>query len=151
MLSKSILISILALLITYNMPLFSQETNHKPSIVVKLENIRNNKGLIAINIFSSKDGFPSDYKKSLISETFEINKLKNEYIIKDVPPGTYGVSVLHDENSNLKLDTNIFGVPKEGYAVSNNAKARRFGPPQFSDALIEHGSENSTLELKVTY
>lgn len=151
MLSKSILFSILALFTIYNQHLFSQETKQKSSIIVKLDNHKNNKGLIGINIFIEEDGFPSDFKKSFVSETFEINVEKNEYIIKDIPPGIYGVSVMHDENSNLKIDTNIFGVPKEGYAVSNNVKPRKFGPPKFSDALIEHGNENTILELKLIY
>lgn len=133
------------------MPVLSQDSEKLSSIIVRIDNIKNDKGLIGINIFNSEDGFPSDYKKSFASETFEIDLLKKEYIIKGLPPGTYGVSVLHDENSNLKLDTNIFGAPKEGYAVSNNAKARRFGPPKFSDAMIEHGTKNSILILKMNY
>ncbi len=50
-----------------------------------------------------------------------------------VPPGTYAVAIYHDTNSNNVLDTNLFGVPKEDYAFSNNARAA-FGPPKFERA-----------------
>jgi uncharacterized protein (DUF2141 family) len=39
-----------------------------------------------------------------------------------VTPGTYAISVFHDENSNGKLDTNLLGIPREGVSASNNRK-----------------------------
>jgi uncharacterized protein (DUF2141 family) len=32
-----------------------------------------------------------------------------------IKPGKYAIAVIHDENCNGKLDTNMFGIPKEGY------------------------------------
>ena len=32
-------------------------------------------------------------------------------VLRDVPPGPYGVSVMHDRNANGKLDSNIVGIP----------------------------------------
>ena len=37
---------------------------------------------------------------------------------------------------NEKLDTNFFGIPKEQFGFSNNAKGR-FGPPSFESASFE--------------
>jgi uncharacterized protein (DUF2141 family) len=50
----------------------------------------------------------------------------------EIPPGTYAIGVYIDENENEKLDTNFFGIPKEQYGFSNNAKA--FGIPKFEAA-----------------
>jgi len=41
---------------------------------------------------------------------------------EDIPPGTYALVVIHDENMNGKLDTNWVGIPKEGYGFSNDVK-----------------------------
>jgi uncharacterized protein (DUF2141 family) len=41
-----------------------------------------------------------------------------------------------DSNKNEKLDTNFFGIPKEQFGFSNNAKGR-FGPPSFESASFE--------------
>ena len=131
--------------------LFSQLPDEHSSIIVHLENLKNDKGLIGINIFIEEDGFPSDDKKSFMSQTFKIKENENTFVIKNVPVGTYGLSVLHDENSNLKMDTNYFGKPKEGYAVSNNIKPRNFGPPKFKEACFKHEPNDSTLELKLIY
>jgi uncharacterized protein (DUF2141 family) len=52
---------------------------------------------------------------------------------EDIPPGTYALAVIHDENMNGKLDTNWLGIPKEGYGFSNAVKAMR-GAPTRSEA-----------------
>jgi uncharacterized protein (DUF2141 family) len=46
----------------------------------------------------------------------------------DLTPGTYAVSVLHDENGNGKMDINVFGIPTEGWAVSNNVVTHMHAP-----------------------
>ena len=53
----------------------------------------------------------------------------------DLPSGNYAVGIFHDVNGNNRLDTNLFGVPKEQYGFSNDASGR-FGPPSFDDAAI---------------
>lgn len=43
-----------------------------------------------------------------------------DVIVRDVPPGTYSVVVHHDINGNGKVDSNLFGVPKEGVGFSRD-------------------------------
>jgi len=148
---KSIIILFTFLFFFNNLSLFSQLPNEHSSIIVNLDNLKNDKGLIGINLFIEEDGFPSDDKKSFMSQTFKIKEHENTFVIKNVPLGTYSLSVLHDENSNFEMDTNFFGKPKEGYAVSNNIKPRQFGPPKFKDACFKHKLNDSTLELKLIY
>jgi uncharacterized protein (DUF2141 family) len=33
----------------------------------------------------------------------------------DIKPGKYAIAVIHDENCNGELDSNLFGIPTEGY------------------------------------
>ena len=49
----------------------------------------------------------------------------------DLDAGEYGIRYFHDENDNGELETNLFGLPTEGYGYSNNAKAN-FGPVDFT-------------------
>ncbi|WP_232279356.1 DUF2141 domain-containing protein [Psychromonas ingrahamii] len=55
----------------------------------------------------------------------------------DILPGKYAMAVIHDENTNGKLDTNLIGVPKEGFGFSNNAKAL-LSAPSFSAPSFEY-------------
>jgi uncharacterized protein (DUF2141 family) len=51
-------------------------------------------------------------------------------VIHDVAPGDYAVAIIHDENSNNKLDTGSHGIPVEKTGFSNNARDKR-GAPDF--------------------
>lgn len=52
---------------------------------------------------------------------------------KGLKKGDYAASVFHDANDNNIMDTKLFGIPKEPYGFSNNAKGF-MGPPSFEDA-----------------
>ena len=54
---------------------------------------------------------------------------------RDLPAGTYAVSVIQDENSNGSLDLNTFGVPTEGYGASNNVLPAT-SAPRFVDSTL---------------
>jgi uncharacterized protein (DUF2141 family) len=64
-----------------------------------------------------------------------------------IPPGTYALAVIHDENRNGKLDTNWLGIPTEGYGFSNEAKAL-LGAPSFSAAKVRY--DGGTLNMTIT-
>ncbi len=65
----------------------------------------------------------------------------------NVTPGIYAVSLFHDKNENKRMDFEPNGMPKEMYGVSNNIMS--FGPPMWSDAKFEVGSEAITLDIRL--
>jgi uncharacterized protein (DUF2141 family) len=68
----------------------------------------------------------------------------------DIPPGTYALAVIHDEDMNGKLDTNWLGVPTEGYGFSNDAKAW-LSAPAFSAASFQYDGQNLELTISLRY
>jgi len=128
-----------------------QEVEETAAIKVSINNLSSQEGKVAINIFVHKDGFPSNLQLAYLNKTFEIDSDQPEFIFENVPIGNYSLAVIHDENSNSKIDKDFFGRPKEGYAVSNNVKASMFAPPKFSDALFEHTASGTNLKLKILY
>lgn len=67
--------------------------------------------------------------------------------IDSLAPGEYAVRVMHDENDNDKLDSNLIGIPKEPWGFSNNAVGS-FGPPDWKDAKFTlDGSHSITIDL----
>lgn len=66
-----------------------------------------------------------------------------------VPPGTWAIALIHDENGNGRLDT-MMGIPKEGFGFSRNP-AIRFGPPAFADAAFALGTAAVTQSVRVKY
>ena len=64
-----------------------------------------------------------------------------------LPDGTYAIGIFVDANYNNEMDKNFFGVPKEQYGFSNNAKGS-FGPPSFRDASFTvSGDLNLRIDL----
>ena len=65
-----------------------------------------------------------------------------------VTPGTYAISLIHDENGNGKLDTRVI-IPREGFGFSRNP-AITFGPPKFAAASfgIVPGMNNQSVKFK---
>ena len=55
-------------------------------------------------------------------------------IFANLEAGDYAVMLFHDANSNGELDSNMLGIPSEGYGFSNNVG--RFGKPDFEEAMF---------------
>jgi len=119
-------------------------------IRVMVSNLKSDKGEVRIALFNSKEGFPTKSTKAIKKGSVKINGSKAEYIFKNIPFGTYAVSVLHDENNNKKMDTNWIGIPNEGYGASMNPKSS-FGPPSFDDAAFKLDSSMKKIMIKAAY
>jgi uncharacterized protein (DUF2141 family) len=128
---------------------FGQAPTSAPAenvIHVDISGLRNDKGQVLCALFSSAEAFPKKADKALVRLTAKIAERQAVCDFTGVARGTYAVSVVHDENSNGKLDTNFIGMPREGVGASNDAKGH-MGPPKFSAASFRY--QNGRLDLKI--
>lgn len=122
-----------------------------PGIHVTILNIRNSTGTVACALFESPEGFPDEYLRSATNVmVIKIRKAQARCDFEDIPPGTYAMAVVHDENMNGELDTNWFGLPTEGYGFSNNARAV-LSAPSFSDASFTYDGRSIDLTMTLHY
>ncbi|PQB06241.1 hypothetical protein BST83_02865 [Polaribacter filamentus] len=105
------------------------QENETFDLTIEVNGIKNNQGKIFIAIYDSEETFLNK-ASGIIAE---IKDKKSTGIFKGLKKGTYAVSFFHDENNNQKMDTKIFGIPKEPYGFSNGASGF-MGPPKFNDA-----------------
>ena len=70
-------------------------------------------------------------------------------VFRHVVPGTYAVSLFHDQNGNGRLDK-VLGIPSEGYGFSRNAPIN-FGPPKFAAARFAVEGADVTMPITVRY
>ena len=143
-----ILMLAFSLLLSTN--LFAEDVSLYGKIVMKMDNFHNDTGIVKIALFLTGDGFPDQPTKAIKTLDVEIHDGKVNETFLDIPYGTYAVSVLHDENSSGDMDTNWIGMPKEGYGVSNDARAP-FGPPKFDDAKFPLNAEELQLYMVIQY
>lgn len=116
---------------------------------ISIEGIQKNKGKILLALYDSEKPFPSEYKKAVKSVEGIPQNGKCKFLITDLKKGKYAFSLFHDVNGDNKLNTNLIGIPKEGYAFSNNAKGK-FGPPDFNEASFVL-KENTIQQIKMIY
>ena len=71
-------------------------------------------------------------------------------VFDNLPPGTYAVGAYHDVNNNDHLDTDLIGLPTEGYALSNGVRAV-MSKPTFQQAAFTVGAEDKPVALHIRY
>lgn len=122
----------------------------RPSLRVKVTGLRSSRGMVRCSVFANPDGFPGEAAKAHRQTSAPIAGTESECVFDNLPSGDYAVAFLHDENANGRMDTNFFGLPKEGYGASNDARGR-FGPPSFKDARFRYPGGPWALRLTVAY
>ena len=119
-------------------------------IHVAIDGLRSDKGQVICSLCSSAEGFPKNYGKAVAHTNSVIANRHANCEFSGIQPGTYAISVFDDANSNGRLDTNFFGIPREGVGASNNARGH-FGPPSFHDASFGYAGGHLNLRIVITY
>jgi uncharacterized protein (DUF2141 family) len=125
-------------------------TANNGSILLTISNIRTNNGKVNVSLFNLADGFPSNVQKAVAVQSVAIQKNQATVRFENLPFGTYAIACLHDENGNGKMDTNLVGIPKEGYGASNNAVSK-FSAPKFEAAKFPFNSAVLSVNCKMFY
>lgn len=118
------------------------------TITGSITNLRSARGTCFVSLYNRKEGFPG--KKAVATLKVELTAKECVFSFEKLPKGDYALAAYHDENNNGRLDTNIIGIPTEGYAFSNNPRTM-MGPPAFADAkvvLTHKGTVQANLTMK---
>jgi len=131
---KNLILAIV--MIVFATPIFAQNGTVK----VTVTGIENTDGNVEIGIYNNQENFPAFEKRFQGATIKPANTGSLSYTFENLPDGTYAIAVWHDENGNQKIDTNLFGAPKENYGFSKNVFGT-FGPPDFKDVSfsVENG------------
>jgi uncharacterized protein (DUF2141 family) len=136
-------LSILAMLLLTN----TIHTCAQGSLEVTIVNIKEAKGNIRLGLFCNAETF---LKETVVGKVVKATEGKMVVTFEDVKAGEYAISLIHDENENAELDTNVLGIPTEGFAFGNNAMGM-FGPPSFEEAMLvikDHTVSRQQISIK---
>jgi uncharacterized protein (DUF2141 family) len=119
---------------------------------IHVDGLRSANGKVGSVIFKSPDGWPENTAKAFRHGPTNISPstLKADVIWENLPPGKYGVALIHDENGNRKLDRNLFGIPKEGFGFANNPHVGLSSPP-FSAAITDVKCPATEINIHLQY
>lgn len=129
---------------------YSSSLQHREGIELTISNIRNQKGLIRIGLYRSDSGFPDKPAESfsLAKDTISGGVLR--LFLPSVKPGSFGFSILDDENRDGKMDYRLGIIPKEGFGFSNNPRVTRKAPT-FNETSISYTSGLRKVTVKMIY
>jgi len=119
-------------------------------IAFEIRGARSDNGHVHVSLFAKPDGFPSKRQKAIHTEIIPIVDGVSVGSFEDVEYGKYAISVFHDENDDNELETNFFGMPKEGVGTSNDPKPR-LGPPRWTDAAFELAEPEFSAQITMRY
>ena len=109
-------------------------------LTVTIDSLRNNQGQVLVCVFSAgsydKAGFP-DCSKGHPVRTAKATIANGKAVVtySGLKDGVYAIAIIHDENTNGEVDTNLLGIPTEGVGVSTNPTL--FGKPRFDQAQFD--------------
>jgi uncharacterized protein (DUF2141 family) len=103
-------------------------------VIVNFENVKST-GTLRLALYNSPESFMVEKEAELFNfKVKTTGKLNAE--IPDLPHGVYAFAVFLDENENMILDKNLFGIPTEPYAFSGKA-ASKWRLPKFDEVKFE--------------
>ena len=102
------------------------------SVDVSLTGLRSTKGQVLVCLTANPKQFPdcTDDKNAVRVAVKAANA--GHFSVAAPAPGTYAIALVHDENTNNKMDMRLF-LPREGFGFSRNP-AIGIGPPKFKSA-----------------
>ncbi len=101
-------------------------------IQVPIVGVRNGQGTVFVALYE-----PGEWLKPhrfLQYRRVKANRGSVYAAFHGIQPGRYGIAVFHDENANGRVDTNVLGLPKEGYGFSRITPRRK---PSFEEVAFD--------------
>ncbi len=135
----------------YLLLLLPAVTINAQDVEVTITGIRNTRGQIGIGVFRDNESFKKE--KAYLELAFAKKDISNgEMKVRfTLPPGTYGIALLDDENSDDLMEYNFLGMPKEGFGFSDyyekGLKKPRFDSFSFT---LDKGQKKS-IKIRVRY
>lgn len=112
------------------------------TLTVEITEMRNSNGKVHLELSNENQEKVAAISRNIINNRCII-------VIENLKPGNYALKFFHDENGNNELDTNLMGIPLEGFGFSNNPEMT-FGPPSFKKTLFEL-NESKVMKCKPKY
>jgi len=118
------------------------------SLDVDITQLRSPKGVLRFCLTTDGSDFP-DCRKGDGAVRRTVSASTPHIHFSDLPPGTYALAVIHDENGNARLDT-FAGIPREGFGFSRNPSIG-FGPPGFKAVEFVVAGDAGTQQVRIRY
>ena len=106
------------------------------SLTLTVDQVPDTKAKIYVGFYEANNDFPKPGKHAFrrIIEPNATSAVTVTFL--DVPAGEYALAVYQDTDNNDRLETGMFGIPKEPFGLSTNLKAGLFNMPTFKKCKV---------------
>lgn len=127
----------------------AEATESPAALEVSISGLRNMKGNVLVCVTANPRFFPDCSKDPKSFRATVPARDSAQVSFRGIAQGTYAIALVHDENSNSKMDMAIF-LPKEGFGFSRNP-AIVTGPPKFKAAAFAIDAAEVSQQVKMKY
>lgn len=127
--------------------LFTVGAADAANLTVKVAGISKASGTLMVQLMDSEAAWNGKAKPVSGARQAIVTTDPVELSFKDLPAGRYAIRLMHDENDNGKLDSNLLGMPTEGYGYSNNPRVMRAA--KFDEAAFDVGDADSAISIEL--
>jgi uncharacterized protein (DUF2141 family) len=117
---------------------------------IHLVGLRNIQGSLRLSLYNSAETFLQTEERLANVKIARIWSNPVSVCFAGLPPGTYAVTVHHDENNDGHINRNLLGIPREGYGFSNDARGA-MGPPSFAKAAVTLAQTDQVITITLRY
>ncbi|WP_392534603.1 DUF2141 domain-containing protein [Nostoc sp. C117] len=128
----------------------SAKAGYNGKLTVEIDGLKNEEGQVCASLFASSQGFPSQRDRVLQSQCIKITNIPLLLTFDNLKAGNYAVAIIHDQNNDRTLNTNILGIPVEGFGFSSNPEVKTRAP-KFGEASFLVAGPNTNIKIKLKY
>lgn len=118
------------------------------TLTVRVDQFPNARGHAGIAVWKGPRGFPEGIEHAVATTYVPIDGGRAVARFERLAPGSYAVTVFHDQNDNRRFDKNWVGVPREPWGVSNNIRPR-LRAPTFEEARVDLAPGEQEVRITV--
>jgi uncharacterized protein (DUF2141 family) len=121
------------------------------TVTVRIDGLKGSEGQALVVLYDSAESWLKVPKAVQVVRA-KIAGAAQVVEFKGVKPGSYAVSVIHDENKNNELDMRWlpYPKPKEGSGASRDPDTK-VGPPKWDGAKFDVGPQGASVNVTVKY
>jgi uncharacterized protein (DUF2141 family) len=121
-------------------------SENSTNLTIQVEVQGENEGLVQLLLFKGEKGFPDQAAAAIETASAKVKSGKAVIMFKNLETGVYAVSAFHDADGDGVMRKNLFGIPKDLYGFSNDARGA-FSPPTFESASFQLSRGDHTISF----
>jgi len=136
----------LALASWTGLPSIAAESPATASLALHVIGFKSSQGAVMVALYNDQAAYEASATAAdtaMRTARLEIKDGTALTTLEGLPPGQYAIKAFHDLNGDSKLNTNLFGIPTEPVAFSNDAPVHMRAPSWKETVFVVHAGDNA--------